>query len=655
MTTYIKTLFCLFCVFVLANLVACKSILDAETGSHIGNSNQAHLLDAIGESDRKLSRKRRNARQHREFVWRTRVIPYEISYRLKRHQDVILQSIKEIQLFFKRWKDILEDWGPNNHSGLSLFTKVNEINFEKFDNHEVDLLGIQYDLKSVMHYGNYAFSRNVKQTLRAIKDKTISLGNENGLSALDVVKINALYDCSNKVSTSRNYMSAWSEWSACNNNCYKQRQRFCMASEMGKCKKVNKHGVETQSLICSTVECFAPVDGHWGRWSAWSPCSVTCGQGTRSRKRRCTDPVPKHGGKQCQGRNVGTAVCLKRQCNLGPLDCDFESGSCQWYNEPTNSLFYWQRKSGETPSRFTGPKSDHTTGKGFYLYTESSFPASKKMVARFSSPQFHPHVANEEKCMTVFINLNGAKIGTLSVKQRFVDNNFERTLWQTIGSMGTEWIRVQLDITGSKSYKIIFEAVHPGGYLSDFAIDDLSFRDGSCKRNTEGTLKRGICAGGEKALGLEEGLINDRRMMATSMKTLRYRPEFARLNNNSAWCVDPNVLPTRHYLKVDLGRAMNVVSIATQGFRNLNSWVNKYRLFYKKDGGKWTAMDIDGKAKVFTGNSDAHSIVKNKFPQPVVARYIGINPLSWSDTKDVCLRLELYGCSVEADRNNVRR
>ncbi len=59
-----------------------------------------------------------------------------------------------------------------------------------------------------------------------------------------------------------------------------------------------------------------------------------------------------------------------------------------------------------------------------------------------------------------------------------------------------------------------------------------------------------VCAKSAKPLGLEAGIINDRRMMATSMKTLLYRPEFARLNNNSAWCVDPNALPTRHYLKV---------------------------------------------------------------------------------------------------------
>ena len=49
-----------------------------------------------------------------------------------------------------------------------------------------------------MHYGNYAFSKNNKPTSRAIKDHSISLGNSKGLSELDIVKLNALYDCASE-------------------------------------------------------------------------------------------------------------------------------------------------------------------------------------------------------------------------------------------------------------------------------------------------------------------------------------------------------------------------------------------------------------------------------------------------------------------------
>ena len=83
---------------------------------------------------------------------------------------------------------------------FSYFILVNEINFEKFDNFEVDTLGVQYDFKSILHYGNYAFSKNNRKTLKAIGDHSISLGNSKGLSKLDVVRLNALYDCKSELS-----------------------------------------------------------------------------------------------------------------------------------------------------------------------------------------------------------------------------------------------------------------------------------------------------------------------------------------------------------------------------------------------------------------------------------------------------------------------
>ena len=50
-------------------------------------------------------------------------------------------------------------------------------------------------------------------------------------------------------------MSDWSNWSACDSNCNKQRQRFCMSTKLEKCKRANKHGVETETDLCYS-ECF---------------------------------------------------------------------------------------------------------------------------------------------------------------------------------------------------------------------------------------------------------------------------------------------------------------------------------------------------------------------------------------------------------------
>lgn len=56
-------------------------------------------------------------------------------------------------------------------------------------------LGQPYDFQSIMHYSNKEFSRNGGDTIQAIADPSMSLGNINSLSALDVMQINLLYKC----------------------------------------------------------------------------------------------------------------------------------------------------------------------------------------------------------------------------------------------------------------------------------------------------------------------------------------------------------------------------------------------------------------------------------------------------------------------------
>ncbi|KAH3695187.1 hypothetical protein DPMN_082643 [Dreissena polymorpha] len=56
------------------------------------------------------------------------------------------------------------------------------------------------------------------------------------------------------------------------------------------------------------------VDGNWATWGDWSPCSVTCDNGTMSRTRTCTNPAPSNGGLNCSGQDVDRKVCTKQLC-----------------------------------------------------------------------------------------------------------------------------------------------------------------------------------------------------------------------------------------------------------------------------------------------------------------------------------------------------
>jgi len=55
-------------------------------------------------------------------------------------------------------------------------------------------------------------------------------------------------------------------------------------------------------------------DGSWGDWAAWSTCSATCGGGTQTRTRTCSNPPPSNGGLPCQGSNTERTICNTQTC-----------------------------------------------------------------------------------------------------------------------------------------------------------------------------------------------------------------------------------------------------------------------------------------------------------------------------------------------------
>ena len=88
-------------------------------------------------------------------------------------------------------------------------------------------------------------------------------------------------------------MGQWSQWSRCSNSCvdlnngsYLFPQRFRTRPVV---KKGNVEGLSCDQFQSKEVEpCNmrpCPVDGVWREWSDFGPCSVTCGNGTKSRTR----------------------------------------------------------------------------------------------------------------------------------------------------------------------------------------------------------------------------------------------------------------------------------------------------------------------------------------------------------------------------------
>lgn len=49
-----------------------------------------------------------------------------------------------------------------------------------------------------MHYGKLSFSTNGKSTIQAVGNPDMELGQRDGLSKLDKIKLNALYNCKSR-------------------------------------------------------------------------------------------------------------------------------------------------------------------------------------------------------------------------------------------------------------------------------------------------------------------------------------------------------------------------------------------------------------------------------------------------------------------------
>lgn len=510
-------------------------ISEANKPYNIGHEGDIALTDRDGNVYEK-TRFRRSAVRQRKKVWPNRVVPYEIEEGLASYRKNIIAAIAEFHkhtcIRFKErknernWIKFSKDKGCWSYIGrlywrkgpqnLSLGQRCNnkgiimhelmhaigfwheqsrpdrdqyveilwenidkdmEGQFNKYKHSKVDSMGFDYDYTSLMHYGRTTFSKNKKATIRALNNPYMSLGRGVGFSELDIKKMNALYDCKNKEEV------GWSEWSAytpCNSRCMKYRQRVCF-SERSHCPGADSHGIQTNRRKCTHDECYAPVNGNWGRWAEWEACDKSCGYGKQKRKRTCSDPAPKYDGNRCPGADTQYRMCNMMACIENSVDCNFDRDYCHWTNAwSTSPSFKWYRHRGTTPSRNTGPNGDHGGKNGYYLYLESSYPARFGYKSQLMSESFDP---TEERCLSWWYSMNGKTVGTLNVYLINSRSGNKTSLWSKSGQQGKEWKQAYISFSSGSKYRIVFEGTRGRGYTGDIALDDIQFIEGSCQNN----------------------------------------------------------------------------------------------------------------------------------------------------------------------------
>ncbi|XP_019636761.1 PREDICTED: zinc metalloproteinase nas-14-like [Branchiostoma belcheri] len=335
------------------------------------------------------------------------------------------------------------------------------------------LLGLPYDTRSVMHYGPKAFSTNRRLPTMVSKDPTKRIGGTRGWTNLDVLKVNTLYKCD--------------------------------ATVTGKpIPKWHPHGDKQEQATQGTTELTPTHAGKQttAREDGWptneNPKSVTMPPSDTmpSVTMPTSDTMPSV--TMPTSDTIPTSVTMPTSVTLStvPLEmttgetttatrvrrtrvvCTFDEDLCGFTQGTRNDFNWsWSQEGKGTPSRRTGPKSDHT-GHGRFLFIEATKKAPGKK-ARGFSPVYNttgPH------CLTFYYNMKGQGIGSLNVYLRMVGMATDdvRKLWSRSGPQGNRWSKAEVTFNTAANFQVIFEGVRGTSSRGDIAIDDMTLDTGSC-------------------------------------------------------------------------------------------------------------------------------------------------------------------------------
>ncbi|XP_066516201.1 A disintegrin and metalloproteinase with thrombospondin motifs 1 [Hoplias malabaricus] len=96
-----------------------------------------------------------------------------------------------------------------------------------------------------------------------------------------------------------------------------------------------------------------PVNGGWGLWGPWGDCSRTCGGGVQYSFRDCDKPLPKNGGKYCEGKRI-----QYRSCNTEPCPdsngLTFREEQCLAHNDISSQVSFGSGEGVEWVPKYAG-------------------------------------------------------------------------------------------------------------------------------------------------------------------------------------------------------------------------------------------------------------------------------------------------------------
>ncbi|XP_054989879.1 adipocyte enhancer-binding protein 1 [Sorex araneus] len=155
-------------------------------------------------------------------------------------------------------------------------------------------------------------------------------------------------------------------------------------------------------------------------------------------------------------------------------------------------------------------------------------------------------------------------------------------------------------------------------------------------------------------IGMESHRIEDNQIRASSMLRHGLGAQRGRLNMQAgateddyydgAWCAEDDA--RTQWIEVDTRRTTLFTGVITQGrdSRVHDDFVTSFFVGFSNDSQTWVMYTNGYEEMTFHGNVDKDTPVLSELPEPVVARFIRVYPLTWNGS--LCLRLEVLGCPV---------
>lgn len=167
----------------------------------------------------------------------------------------------------------------------------------------------------------------------------------------------------------------------------------------------------------------------------------------------------------------GNAQCSS-PISPGGHSLNFETSSLNGWTQLTWEDMDWTRRSGSTPSNYTGPSSAQ---EGLsYLYMEATSNYEERAIIQ--SPCFSIPPTGQSS-FRFYYHMLGSDMGQLRVRIATGNSNSWTTIWSRSGNQGNSWLEAIVDLTpyAGQNIRLRFDGEIGDYYQSDICIDNITF------------------------------------------------------------------------------------------------------------------------------------------------------------------------------------